>query len=163
MKKYLCITIFIMLLLTIMLNIHIKKRIDILETFDARLITEEEIKNELIIAMFVENITTDIETFYANNPVCCVVIYNYEIDILEIEKTENNLIFIKFGVTPQVGAHNPVGYDELIYSVDVFGNIELTNYEHIRDYDIPERFKDNTKQAYSEIPFHILCKTELEG
>ncbi len=162
MKRYLYITIFIMLILTIALNIYIKRRIDILEAFDAKLVTEEEIKNELIIAMFVENITTDIEQFYLDNPVCCVVIYNYEVDILEIEKTENSLIIVKFGVTPQVGAHNPVGYDELIYSVDVFGNIELINYEHIKDYEIPERFKDNTKQAYSGLSFHILCKTILE-
>lgn len=46
----------------------------------------------------------------------------YETDILEVEKT-NGLISIRFGVTPQIGAHNPLGYDELLYSIDSSGKV----------------------------------------
>ena len=68
------------------------------------------------------------------------MVYNYEIEILEIEKN-NGFISIKFGVTPQIGAHNPLGYDELTYSIDYAGNGKLTKYEHIKNYPIPERFE----------------------
>lgn len=36
--------------------------------------------------------------------------YNYETTILEVEKLDGGLFQIKFGVTPQVGAHNPIAF-----------------------------------------------------
>lgn len=40
--------------------------------------------------------------------------------ISDIYKKKPGLIQIKFGTTPQVGAHNPVGYDEITYTIDKF-------------------------------------------
>lgn len=41
-----------------------------------------------------------------------------------------------------VGAHNPLGYDVLLYSVDYAGTGKLIQYEHIENYDVPEKFQD---------------------
>lgn len=43
-------------------------------------------------------------------------------------------------VTPQVGAHNPLGYDELAYRVDSSGNKELVAYEHLKSFGVPRKF-----------------------
>ena len=51
------------------------------------------------------------------------------------------MISIKFGVTPQIGAHNPLGYDELAYAVDVNGNKILTQYRHIKSFVVPEKYE----------------------
>ena len=44
-------------------------------------------------------------------------VYNYEIQIQDLSKV-NNIITVYFGVTPQIGAHNPVRYNEVTFSVD---------------------------------------------
>lgn len=118
------------------------------ETFNVNSVTKEEIKDELIIALFIEDITNEILIFYSQYYLGEIAVYNYEVKIVNIEKTENGFIFIQFGVTPQVGAHNPLGYDELSYTVDSGGNQKLVDYEHIRNYDIPDKFQEN----YIQIP-----------
>ena len=39
------------------------------------------------------------------------------------------LIYVKFGITPQTGAYDPLGYDELVYRVDSRGNKETNGYK----------------------------------
>lgn len=50
---------------------------------------------------------------------------------MDIGKGEPGFISVKFGVTPRVGAHNPLGYDELAYRADSRENKEMINYEHL--------------------------------
>ncbi len=102
------------------------------ETFNINAETEEEITNELIIAFLMQNIRSDIKRFYSKYYSGDVSVYDYETSVLGVEKDNTNSIIVKIGTTPQVGAHNPVGYDELHYAVDVNGNITLKNYEHFK-------------------------------
>ncbi|MCM1091971.1 MAG: hypothetical protein NC413_14105 [Muribaculum sp.] len=78
--------------------------------------------------MEVEDITKEATNFYSEYYAGEIVIYNYEITIVDIGKKEPGLIYVKFGVTPQIGAHNPLGYDEIAYKVDSRGNKELAGY-----------------------------------
>lgn len=72
----------------------------------------------------------------------------YEVSIVDIGKGELGFISVKFGVTPQAVAHNPLGYDELIYCVDSSGNRELAGFEHLKNFEVPEKF-----QKYMIKPF----------
>lgn len=47
---------------------------------------------------------------------------------MDIKKLDDGLIQIKFGVTLQVGAHNPIGYDELTYTINSSGKKQFTDY-----------------------------------
>lgn len=111
------------------------------EAFSVSAVTENEIKDELIIAVFIESIRKHVQEFYSGFYTGEVMVYNYETDILEVKKS-NGLITIKFGVTPQIGAHNPLGYDELVYTIDSSGSGRMIEYEHIKDYPVPRRFED---------------------
>ena len=142
MRKRFAIVVLFILLLGVLLTVYVKKRQDTFETFSVSATTEEEIKDELIIAIFMESITNNIYKFYSEYYSGQIMVYNYETSIVEIEKTENGFIYVRFGVTPQVGAHNPLGYDELLYSVDYAGKGKLIEYEHIENYDLPEKFQD---------------------
>ena len=62
--------------------------------------------------------------------------------VLLVEKEETNSIAVKVGVTPMVGAHNPLGYDELTYGVDSRGNVILEEYEHVKTYSVPKKFEE---------------------
>lgn len=140
MRKNPVIVAFLILISVILLGAWWKGNQNSLETFNVNAVSESEIKDELIIAIFVENIRGSVSKYYSEFYSGEIAVYNYEIDILEIQKS-NGLISIKFGVTPQIGAHNPLGYDELQYTIDSAGNGKLTNYQHVKDYAIPERFE----------------------
>ena len=140
MKKYQLIAVFL-LMLVLLSGMCWKRRQDSVQTFNINEVTEEEIKDELIIAIFIESIRKYAGEYYSEFYAGQIAIYNYETDILEIEKTGNGLINIKFGVTPMIGAHNPLGYDELLFSIDSAGNGQLAEYEHIKDYKVPEKFE----------------------
>lgn len=132
----------LVLLLAFLLGVCWKERQDSVETFNVSAVTEEEIKDELIVAVFIESITTHVNNFYSEFYSGQIAVYNYETAVLEIEKTDHGLITVKFGVTPMIGAHNPLGYDELTYSIDSAGKGRLENYEHIKSETIPERFEE---------------------
>lgn len=104
--------------------------------------TEKEITDELVIALFIKEITDEVTGFYSEYYSGEIQVYNYEVTIVGVEKKEPGLITIKFGVTPQIGAHNPLGYDELSFFVDSMGNKKLSNYEHLKNYEVLERFQN---------------------
>ena len=141
MRKYLVIAVILILLLGVLLVAYVKRKQDAVETFHVNATTEDEIKDELIIALFIESITKNVNMFYSEYYTGQIMVYNYETIIVAIEKTENRSISVKFGVTPMVGAHNPLGYDELLYKIDYVGNGKLVQYEHIKNYDVPEKFQ----------------------
>ena len=135
-----CLLIFLAFLLFNICNRNSKPSI---ETFSVDAITKEGIKDELVIALFIEDITKEIKDFYLEYYSGEIAVYNYEVSIVDIGKKEPGFISVKFGVTPQVGAHNPLGYDELAYRVDSSGNKVLVGYEHLKNYEVPEKFQKN--------------------
>mgnify|MGYP001058164594 CR=1 FL=1 len=137
MKKYRLITACLLILL-VLFN---RNRNSTIETFNADAATKEEITDELVIALFIEDITNVVTNFYSEYYSGEIAVYDYEIAIVDIEKKEPGFISVKFGVTPQVGAHNPLGYDELVYRVDSSGNKELVGYEHLKNFEVPEKFQ----------------------
>ena len=141
MNKKLFFAVLLILLSLMLLALHDKKKPEGMQTFSVDAVTEDEIENELIIALFIESITKNVNHFYAEFYSGQIAVYNYDVDVLELEKN-SGYISIEFGVTPQIGAHNPLGYDELTYSIDSAGNGKLTRFDHIKNYPVPERFKE---------------------
>ena len=140
MKRYRLIIACLLILL--LFNICNRNRKSIIETFNADSTTKEEITDELVIALFIEDIANEVTNFYSEYYSGEIAVYNYEVTIGNIEKKEPGFISVKFDVTPQIGAHNPLGYDELVYRVDSRGNKELVNYEHLKNFEVPERFRE---------------------
>lgn len=143
MKKYRLISVCLLILLFFLLfNICNRNKNLITQTFSVDSVTREEITDELIIALFIDEITNTITDFYSNYYSGEIAVYNYEVIIVDIVKKEPGFLTVIFGVTPQIGAHNPLGYDELSYRADSSGNKELVGYEHLKNYEIPERFRE---------------------
>ena len=141
MKKYRLIIVCLLILLVFLLFNLYRNRKPIIETFNMDSTTKEEVTDELVIALFIEDITKEITGFYSEYYSGEIAVYNYEVSIVDIGKKEPGFISVKFGVTPQVGAHNPLGYDELAYRVDSSGNKELVGYEHLKTYEVLEKFQ----------------------
>lgn len=144
MKRYRLLLVCLLISLSVLVfGTHEKNKRTMIETFNVDAKTKGEITEELVIALFIEEITNEIIDFYSEYYSGEIAVYNYETSIVDIGKKGGGFISIKFGVTPQVGAHNPLGYDELLYIVDSRGNKKLAGYEHIKDYELPERFQKN--------------------
>ena len=149
MKKYRLIIVCLLIVLAFLLfNLCNRNRRPIIETFNVDSTTEEDITDELIIALFIEDITKEAANFYSEYYSGEIAVYNYEITIVDVWKKEPGLIYVKFGVTPQIGAHNPLGYDEISYKVDSKGNKELAGYEHLKNYEVPEKFQKNIIKSF---------------
>lgn len=134
--------ILVLIILVFIFILHQYTEQETKETFNVNVKTTEEITEELIIAFLIENINKDVQNYYSQYYSGEIAVYNYEIAVLQVEKQDTNSITVKVGVTPQVGAHNPLGYDEISYGVDVRGNVTLKNYEHIKTYSVPEKFQE---------------------
>lgn len=142
MKKYRLIVICLLILLALLLfGICSRSGNSIMETFNVDSAAKEEITDELVIALFIEDITKEITNFYSEYYSGEIGVYDYEVTIVDIGKREPGFISVRFGITPQIGAHNPLGYDELVYRVDSRGNKELAGYEHLENFEVPEKFQ----------------------
>lgn len=141
MKKIIMPVALLLILSGILSVVSWRGKQDQIEALNVSAVTENEIKDELIVAIFIESIRKHVQDFYSEIYTGEVAVYNYETDILEVKKS-NGLITIKFGVTPQIGAHNPLGYDELVYTIDSSGSGRMIEYEHIKDYPVPKRFEE---------------------
>ena len=149
MKKYRLIIVCLLIVLAFLLfNLCNRNRRPIIETFNVDSTTEEDTTDELIIVLFIEDITKEAANFYSEYYAGEIAVYNYEITLVDVWKKEPGLIYVKFGVTPQIGAHNPLGYDEISYKVDSKGNKELAGYEHLKNYEVPEKFQKNIIKSF---------------
>lgn len=138
MKKNALIILLLICVGVLIIGTFSLKKEQSVETFNINVQTEQGIKDELIVAVFIQNIRKLVGEYYVQNLSKDVTVYNYEITILEVEKQDGGLIQIKFGVTPQVGAHEPIGYDEVTYTIDTSGNIQTVNYQHIKSNGVDE-------------------------
>ena len=80
MKKYRLITACLLILLAFLL-FNIFNRNSTIETFNANAATKEEITDELVIALFIEDITNAVTNFYSEYYSGEIAVYDYEIEI----------------------------------------------------------------------------------
>jgi len=148
-KKWQLIVILILLgILLFEMFLYLRKN-HVITTFSIESTTKSEIKDELIIALFMNNIITDSNKFYDNYFSDGLEYFNYEFKIKDIKKELGN-IHITFETTPVIGAHNPVGDDEITYKVDVFGTKTLENFTHKKSYEIPPWLQNYMIKTYPE-------------
>jgi len=104
-------------------------------------LSHNNLKDELILSLLNSYITSAINQYYNQYFDTELEVYNYENEVLDI--TSLNYLTVNIGVFPQIGAHNPVGYDRLTYTVDANGTVILQKYEHLASYEIPPHLKSS--------------------
>lgn len=150
-KKWQFVVIIILIGILLFEMVFYLQKNHTLLTFRQYQTTESETKDELIIALFMDNIIADSSKFYDNYFSDELGYINYEYKIKDIKKEGEPVnIYITFKGTPIVGAHIPVGDDEITCKIDVFGNKTLKKFAHKKSYAIPERIKPNMIKPYPE-------------
>lgn len=134
MKKDIVYLLLIICTAILLTDMSSSKREQSIPTFNINAQTKQEIKDEIIIAAFIRDIEKAVQHFYRQNLSKNVTVYDYETSIINVEKLDGGLIQIKFGVAPQEGAHDPVGFDVITYTIDSSGTKQMTNYQHVKTY-----------------------------
>lgn len=111
------------------------------EHFKLNNLSRNNLTDLLILSLLNPYITSAINKCYCPYFNTELEVYNYENEILDI--TSSNYLTVRIGVFPQIGAHNPVGYDRLTYTVDANGTVILQKYEHLASYEIPPHLKES--------------------
>ncbi len=150
-KSQIIIILFLSGILIFEMVLYLQKK-HTLPTFRQYQTTVAKSKDELIIALFMDNIIADSKKFYDNYFPDGLGYINYMYKIKDINKKGESPanIYITFEGTPIVGPHISVGDDEITYIVDVFGNKTLEKFVHIKSYEIPERLNVNLIKPYPE-------------
>ena len=150
-KKWQFIVILILSGILLFEMVYYLQKYYTLPTFKQYQTAEFETKEELIIALFMNNIIADSKKFYDNYFPNGLGYINYQYKIKDIKKEGDPVnIYITFEGGPIVGPHISVGVDEIIYKVDVFGNKTLENFNHKKSYEIPERENIKMIKPYPE-------------
>lgn len=132
-----CVLLFMFAIILCMTDYIEQKKV---ETLSTEAVSEEDLKSQAILALLHNNIEADLSTYYDKYFTVPLEYFLYEMKLMHIQPARPGYEMI-VGVTPVIGPHDSVGYDELTYVVDYAGNLQLKQHKHIKDYELPERYK----------------------
>lgn len=135
-STYIIVTL-IFIFCTQVIGIYSKHKVT---TFNSSVTSQKGVTDELIKAMFIEDILLVMNGYYIEYFPNGIVVSNYNVKIKNIYK-DDNTIFITFAASAEIGAHVSVSDDEITYSVDASGFVWLYSFKHIKIYKLPEHLK----------------------
>lgn len=87
MKRDRSISVCLLILFAFLVfSVHYRERKSATETFSTDSVTKEEITDELVIALFIKDITDELTGFYSEYYSGGIAVYNYEVTVLDIER-----------------------------------------------------------------------------
>lgn len=107
-------------------------------------VSEEDLKSQTIVALLHNNIEKDLSEYYDKRFTVPLEYFLYEMKLLHLSPVQSGYEML-VGITPVIGPHDSVGYDELTYVVDYAGELTLKQHKHIKDYELPDRYRDIQK------------------
>ncbi|HML37152.1 MAG TPA: DUF3888 domain-containing protein, partial [Bacillota bacterium] len=72
--------------------------------------------------------------------------YTVTVEKITSDGPNNPTSLITFVCEPFVGPHDPIGRDEITFSADYTGAIELKEFKHIKSYTLPDNLKSLVKK-----------------
>lgn len=95
-----------------------------------------------LMVFLADPINQEVNTYYKPFLKEDVIVYDYEIHLLKIDRTESFRGFsfnLLVEVEPVVGPHLSVGRDQLLLSVSPINpeKVKLLSYEHLETYELP--------------------------
>lgn len=104
--------------------------------------------NILLIYTYLKKIKDASDNFYSEYFTISPRVDYYVVSVKKIssDNSTNPTSLITFITEPFVDAHWNVGIDEITFSADYTGNIEMKEFKHIKSFSLPDRLKIYVKK-----------------
>jgi len=108
--------------------------------------SKEEIVMDMFYLLLLPNIQEAVSNYYSDYLTESPLVYPYQITILNLERIGTSFMFsVTLEVTPVLGAHNPVGRDQLTFSIAP-SEIKLKDFTHMETFELPPHLQNIIKK-----------------
>lgn len=101
----------------------------------------------IVLTLLAPSIQVQLDKFYENkltiSPTFAPFLGGNSIEV----KYFPSHIDVNVMVIPYVGPHIDVGTDAMLFRIDNFGNVELVEYNHIKDFNLPLNWQNIIKHT----------------
>lgn len=106
--------------------------------------------NTLLINTYLDKLQEASNDFYDEYLTTSPTVAYYVVSVKKIssDPSTNATGFITFIVEPFVGPHDTVGTDQISFSADYTGTIELKEFKHLKSYALPDNLKSIVKKPF---------------
>lgn len=127
-------------------NIQPSSNMEISEVNDN---SPEGIYRDMVISLLIPKMQEKINEYYKDYLTELPIIFSYSVDVVKIEREVGGgyLINLEVIVHPFVGPINIVGEDRILIETGAFGTVEIKEYQHIKDYELPWNWKHIIKKV----------------
>ena len=151
MKKYIIVPTFLVLILMTSTPSHAEPNY-----YQPIEKSKEELMMDLFLSLLLPDIQKAVSNYYSDFLTESPIVYTYQIKILKMERTNGYRGFmfsVTIEVTPVVGPHNPVGKDQLTFSISAGSGVSLKNFKHLETYELPPNWQDIKKKSELRVWF----------
>lgn len=156
MKKFIIVPSFLVLFLMTSIPSHAEPNY-----YQPAEESKEELMMDLFLSLLLPDIQKAVSNYYSDFLTQSPMVYPYQIKILNMERTNGYrgyMFLVTLEVTPVVGPHNPVGKDQLTFSITP-GRVNLKNFKHIETTELPPNWQHIKKKMNGmygfETPFEL--------
>jgi len=108
--------------------------------------SKEEIVMDSFFLLLLPKIQETVSNYYSDYLTESPLVYPYQINILNLERIGTNFAFsVTLEVTPVLGAHNPVGRDQLTFSITP-NEVKLKDFKHMETFELPPHLQNIIKE-----------------
>ncbi|MDF2821418.1 MAG: hypothetical protein K0R15_1859 [Clostridiales bacterium] len=99
----------------------------------------------LLVNTYLLRISEASENFYDEYYTINPVVNYYSITVKEF-LSDARISLVTFTSNPYLGPHESIGIDEITFSADYIGHVQLEKFDHIISYHLPENLKSLEKK-----------------
>lgn len=106
-------------------------------------LTQESSNNcdSLLVNTYLTRIIDASDDFYKEYYTILPIVNYYSIQVKEYI-SDSRLSQITFLSYPYLGPHDTIGIDEITFTADYLGNVELKSFTHIESYHLPDNLRN---------------------
>lgn len=106
--------------------------------------SREELYQDIFCSLLMPYIQKSVSNHYKKYLTDIPTVDPWSINILCVERPKGYrtfLFMLKVEVNPYVGPHISVGTDQLTITIHGTGDVEVNDFQHIKDYDLPLHYE----------------------
>lgn len=105
--------------------------------------------DSLLVNTYLTRIIEASDEFYKEYYAILPIVNYYSIQV-KAYLSDSRLSQITFTSLPYLGPHDTIGIDEITFTADYLGNVELKSFEHLESYHLPDNLRNLELKEFPE-------------